>query len=258
MSSYLEFKSECSTEIATMGEDRLLGSKSVEWMVLASKYKYSYHFEWLGRPVIQFPQDIVALQEIIWNAKPDLVIETGIAHGGSLVLSASILALLDLFDTEAGIIGQPKRKVLGIDIDIRDHNRKAVEGHPLSSRIEMIEGSSTESSVLNQIRSIASTYKRVMVILDSSHSHDHVLKELELYSSLVTTGQYLVVFDTVVELFPEGTFSNRDWDKGNNPMTAVFEFMKNDTSFEIDHEIENKLLITVAPKGFLKKIRSAT
>jgi cephalosporin hydroxylase len=255
MTKYEDFKAECTQEISEMSLDGVLRAKSIEWLIASSRYKYSYHFEWLGRPIIQYPTDIVALQEIIWAEKPDLIIETGVAHGGSLILNASILALLDLFDTEAGKSNQIGRKVIGIDIDIRKHNRNAIEGHPLSNRIELVEGSSTSIEVINKIEELIRSHNRVMVILDSNHSHEHVFNELSIYSKFVTKDQYLIVFDTVIENFPEGSFPHRDWDKGNNPFTAVQQFLDLNKDFCLDEKIEDKLLVTVAPSGFLKKVK---
>lgn len=253
MSDDGDFNLERKKEVELLGLDSELKDRSMEFMATLSSFKYSYHFEWLGRPIIQFPQDIVALQEIIWATKPDLIIETGIAHGGSLVFSASLLALLDLIDLEKGTkIGLPRR-VIGVDLDIREHNRVALESHPLSKRIEMIEGSSTDSRVYARIQQTASQYPRVMVCLDSNHTHAHVLKELELYSKVVTSGQYLVVFDTMIEKFPSGFYADRDWDRGNNPMTAVREFLISNKDFKNQVDIENKLLITSAPGGYLLK-----
>ena len=214
-----------------------------EFINETAKMKYTYNFSWLGRPIIQFPQDIMAIQEIIWNVKPDLVIETGIAHGGSLVLSASILELIG------------EGEVVGIDIEIRPENKKEIENHVLSKRIRMIEGSSIDEEVFSKIKDIAKEKKNVLVILDSNHTHEHVSKELNFYSSLVTRGSYLIVLDTIIEDMPKNSFPNRDWDKGNNPKTAVWEFLKNTDRFEIDKDIENKLLITVAPDGYLKCIK---
>jgi cephalosporin hydroxylase len=223
------------------------------------KYKYSYNFDWLGRPIIQFPQDIVAIQEILWQVKPDLVIETGIAHGGSLILSASILALIDYAEAvESGTLldpAKPKRHVLGIDIEIRPHNRAAIKAHPLQNRIEMIEGSSIDHSVISEVNARANGMSRVVVILDSNHTHDHVLAELNAYASLTSIGSYCVVFDTVIEDMPADAFPDRLWGKGNNPKTAVKEFLKSHSEFEVDRSIQNKLLISVAPEGFLKRIR---
>ncbi len=241
MKDFQERNKEMSTR---MSRDRDLIDLTQEWFSRSSKYEYSYHFSWLGRPVIQFPQDIITMQEIIWEVKPDLIIEMGIAHGGSLIFSASMLELL-------GGDGQ----VLGIDIDIREHNRVEIEKHPMYKRITMIEGSSIDNLIAEQVYDFAKGKERILVILDSNHTHDHVLKEMELYSNLVTKGSYLVVFDTVVEDMPEDFFPNRPWGKGNNPKTAVWEFLKTNDRFEIDKGIENKLLITVAPDGYLKCVK---
>jgi cephalosporin hydroxylase len=223
------------------------------------KYKYSYHFDWLGRPIIQFPQDIMAMQELIWTIKPDLIIETGIAHGGSLIFSASMLALLDLCDAvEAGEMFDPKassRKVLGIDIDIRTHNRAAIEAHPMASRIQMIQGSSVSPDIIERVRALAAGYSRVLVCLDSNHTHDHVLAELKAYAPLTSKGSYCIVFDTVVEDMPKEMFPDRPWGPGDSPKTAVWEYLKAHPEFEIDKRIPNKLMITVAPDGYLKRLQ---
>jgi cephalosporin hydroxylase len=227
-----------------MAQDAALNHQTRDWFNAVSRYEYSYHFSWLGRPIIQFPQDIVAMQEIIWKVKPDLIFETGIAHGGSLIFSASMLELIG-----------GEGLVLGVDIDIREHNRVEIEKHPMSRRIKMIQGSSVDEAVAQKVYDFAQGRKRILVVLDSNHTHGHVGKELELYSRLVTKGSYLVVFDTVVEDMPAGFFQDRPWGKGNNPKTAVMEFLKTNGRFEIDREIENKLLITVAPGGYLKCIK---
>ncbi len=252
------------------GSDALAKKLSSQWLVYAQRHKYSYQFDWLGRPVIQYPQDLAAMQEIIWKVRPDLIIETGIAHGGSLIFSASMLALLDMVEAvEAGVAMEPAlshRRVLGIDNDIRAHNRAALEAHPLYSRIEMIEGSSIDSHVIVQVREVAQNFGRILVCLDAMHTFDHVLAELEAYAPLVSPGSYCVVFDTMIEDMPEELFADRPWGKGNNPKVAVWEYMKrlereervgadgNRLGFEIDKEIESKLLITVAPDGYLKRI----
>jgi cephalosporin hydroxylase len=248
MSEYDKFKRECTSEIAHMGNDGELAHASRSWMDRANRAKYSYHFEWMGRPIIQYPQDIIAVQEIIWSVKPDLIIETGIAHGGSLVFSASMLEL-------NAISGGPQdAQVLGIDIDIRPHNRAAIEAHPMARRIAMIEGSSVAPEVVSEVRSRAAGKRSVLVILDSNHTHDHVLAELEGYAHLATVGSYCVVFDTIIEDMPDDAFSDRPWGKGNNAKTAVWEFLKRQSEFEIDKSIQHKLLITVAPDGYLKRI----
>jgi cephalosporin hydroxylase len=222
------------------------------------KKKYSYNFSWQGRPIIQYPQDMVAMQELIWSIKPDLIIETGIAHGGSLILSASLLAQLDMCDAiEAGEKIDPKisrRKVLGIDIDIRTHNRAAIEVHPMASRIQMIQGSSIALDTIEQVRSVASNYSRVLVCLDSNHTHEHVMAELEAYAPLTSKGSYCVVFDTVIEDMPKEMFPDRPWGPGDNPKTAVWAYLKTHPEFAIDKSIQHKLMITVAPDGYLKRV----
>ena len=238
-----QFKLERKKNINKVGQNKKLKKIALNFFINSWRQKYSYNFDWLSRPIIQIPQDIFALQEIIWQTKPDLIIETGIAHGGSLIFYASMLELIG------------KGEVLGIDIDIREHNRKEIEKHKMAKRIKMIEGSSVDETVLKQVKKIVEKHKKVMVCLDSLHTHSHVLRELELYSQFVSKGSYLVVFDTIIEYMPKGFFKDRPWDKGNNPATAVRTFLKNNKDFVIDREIENKLLITSAPSGFLKRIK---
>jgi len=224
---------------------------SKKWITDVSVYKYSYNFTWFGRPIIQFPQDIIALQEIIWQVQPDLIIETGIAHGGSLIFYASMLELLEA----SSVLQKAEGQVLGIDIDIREHNRVEIEKHPMFNRITMIQGSSIDDVVIKEVHGLAKSKRQVLVVLDSNHTHDHVRRELDLYSTLVTKGSYLVVFDTIIEDMPVDFFPDRPWGKGNNPKTAVWEFLEETDRFEIDRDIENKLLITVAPDGYLKCIK---
>jgi len=236
-----EFEKRNKKFVEKMGKNESLKKLSNKWMMESSLDEYSYHFRWLGLPIIQFPQDIVGLQEIIWEVKPDLIIETGIARGGSLIFSASMLQLIG------------KGSVLGIDVDIRKENREKILKHPLSKRIKMIEGSSIDEKVIDKVNEIAKNKKRILVILDSNHSHNHVLSELKAYSKLVKKGSYLIVFDTVIEDIPEKyakKLINGNWSKKDNPKTAVHEFLKDNKRFEIDKHVENKLLITVAPDGF--------
>ena len=243
-----KFKQDCLNEITRMAQAEDLRQESTKWLLHAGRYKYSYHFEWLGRPIIQFPQDIIAMQEIIWKVQPDLIIETGVAHGGSLIFYASMLEL-------NAICGGPQNAmVLGIDIEIRAHNQKAIEAHPLTKRIELLEGSSIISETINKVHKVASKYKRILVVLDSNHTRDHVLKELEAYSHLVAIGSYCVVFDTVVEFMPEDAFPDRPWGKGDNPMIAVDEFLSKHPEFMADEMMDAKLMISVAPKGYLKRL----
>ena len=247
-----------------------MDKRGLDFIMSSLEDKYSYNFKWLSRPIIQYPQDIVAMQELIWEIKPDLVIETGIAHGGSLIMSASMLAMLDYCEAvESGKTLDPKttkRRVLGLDIDIRPHNRAAIEAHPMSHRIDMIQGSSIAAEVIAQVHEIAKGYKKVLVCLDSNHTHAHVLAELEAYAPLTSKGSYCCVFDTVIEDTPNEVFTDRPWGKGNNPKTAVWEYLRRlkeggrkatdgaPLNFEIDKLIENKLLITVAPDGYLRRV----
>lgn len=253
------FLLECIQEIDALGQDHGLRRDALELAIRAARYKYVYHFEWMGRPIIQYPQDIMAMQELIWRIKPDLIIETGIAHGGSAIFNASMLAQLDLCEAiEKGVTFDPeklRRKVLAIDIDIREHNRKAILDHPMASRIEMIQGSSISPHVIEKVYEISSKYERVLVFLDSNHTHEHVLAELEAYAPLVSIGSYCVVFDTVIEDMPKEMFPDRPWGPGNSPMTAVSDYLKVHAEFEIDKNIPNKLLVTVAPDGYLRRIR---
>ena len=260
MDDHLEFKRKCLEEIESQGQNQRLKMLGMEWLTQASDTSYSHHFEWLGRPIIQLPQDVVGTQQILWKVQPDLIIETGIARGGSLILYASLLELI----AQCG--GAAHAKVLGIDVDIRSHNKKAILEHPMSKRIEMIEGSSVSEDVIAQVRKIAAKHSRILVCLDSNHTHEHVLEELKLYAPLVSIGSYCIVFDTAVEDMPDGWYKDRPWGRGNNPKTAVHEFLrqlknkeilstdKKPMHFEIDKEIENQLLITVTPDGYLRRV----
>lgn len=238
-----KFESRNKKFVELMNKDLELKKLSRKWFDKAFSHEYSFHFSWLGLPIIQFPQDIIALQEIIWKIKPDLIIETGIARGGSLIFLSSMLEMIG------------NGEVVGIDIDIRKPNRKAIENHPMYKRITMIEGSSVNTSVVRKVFRIAKGKQKVFLILDSNHTHKHVLKELKFYSPLVKIGNYIVVFDTIVEEMPKNSFPNRPWDKGNNPKTAVIEFLKINNRFKIDRDFEKKLLITSSPGGFLKCVK---
>ncbi len=239
-----EFAKEREANIKRLGSDKYLKGLAAKFASQAMRDRYPYNFDWLGRPIIQYPEDIVAIQELIWNVKPDLVIETGIARGGSLILSASILELIG-----------GKGEVLGIDVDIRSHNRKKIESHRMFKRITMLEGSSVAPEILKKVRKFAKGKKKVLIFLDSSHAHAHVLKELELYSPLVSKGSYIVAFDTIAEFLPKGIIKNRPWGKGNSPWTAVRAFLRKHKNFVPDKNMENKLVITVAPDGFLRRVR---
>jgi cephalosporin hydroxylase len=239
-----EFEQRNRSFVEQMGADESLRKLTREWFAAVSKHEYSYHFTWLGRPIIQFPQDMIAVQEIIWKVRPDLIIETGIARGGSLIFSASVLELL-------GGDGL----VVGVDIDIREHNRVEVERHPMAKRIRMIQGSSVAEDTFAEVRRHAEGKRRVLVMLDSNHTHEHVLRELELYSPLVRADSYLVVFDTIIGEMPADFSQDRPWGPDDNPLTAVQEFLRKNNRFEVDREFDNKLLITVAPGGYLRCVK---
>jgi cephalosporin hydroxylase len=270
MNPHETFKREVQSNIEALSLDKDVQALSRIWVREISPYKWAYNFTWLGRPAIQFPNDAWAVQELIWAIKPDLIIETGIAHGGSLMFSASMLALLEMETAiQAGEVfdpRQPKRKVLGLDIDIRNHNREAIEAHPMSAWIQMIQGSSIAANIVAEVKSIAQKYKTVMVLLDSNHTHDHVLQELKAYAPLTSKGSYCVVFDTLVEDMPKALSGDRPWGPGNSPKTAVWQYLdqlkETDTlgedgarlNFEVDKMIDAKLQISVAPGGFLLRL----
>lgn len=244
-----DFDKEVAARLDENGRNRELGASAAAFMHASTAPKYSYNFAWMGRPIIQYPQDIVAMQELIWQVQPDLIVETGIAHGGSLIFSASMLEL------NAACGGPADARVLGVDIDIRAHNRKAIEAHPMFRRISMIEGSSISADVIRQVQAAAAGKQRVLVCLDSNHTHEHVLAELEAYAPLTTVGSYCVVFDTIVEDLPAGMYPDRPWGPGDNPKTAVHAYLKSHPEFEIDKGMDHKLLISVAPEGYLRRVR---
>ena len=253
------FKNEVAENIRELGEDKDVQALSRIWSRESGRHKYTYNFSWLGRPIIQYPQDIVAMQELIWSVQPDLILETGIAHGGSLVFSASLLEL------NAACGGPQDAEVLGLDIDIRAHNREAIEAHPMAKRITMLQGSSVAPEIVAQVKAKAAGKRRVLVFLDSNHTQEHVLAELEAYAPLTSPGSYCVVFDTLIEDLPDDMFPDRPWGKGNNPKTAVREYLRRleaegreaadggTLRFAIDKSVEDKLLITVAPDGYLRR-----
>lgn len=244
------FEREVARNIHNLGADPALRDLSLQWIKESARHKWTYNFTWLGRPIIQFPNDMVAMQEIIWRVRPDLIVETGIAHGGSLVFSASMLALLDLCE---GRTGNP-RTVLGVDIEIRPHNRAAIEAHPLADRITMIQGSSIAEETVDNVREVAEGKGSVLVCLDSNHTAAHVLSELRAYAPLVTKGSYCVVFDTIISDMPADMFPDRPWGPENNPRTAVNAFLHENPNFHVDHDLDHKLQISVAPHGYLRRI----
>lgn len=253
-----QFAQQRRENIDAYADNQSFKSRSLDWTLEAMRERYVYNFDWLGRPIIQYPQDIQAMQEIVWATRPDYIIETGIAHGGSLALSASLLGLLDLADAaERGEMvnpRKPKRQVIGIDIDIRAHNRELIEAHPFFGYMTLIEGSSVDDSTYNEVLAVLPENPRVMVCLDSNHTHEHVLAELNLYAQLVPVGLYCVVLDTFIEDAPVDFIQGRPWNKGNNPRTAIDSWIVSHPEFTVDHDLHTKLMITGAPHGFLKRI----
>lgn len=253
----MSFEKEVAERIQAVGLNQELKDAAHSFMQASLGAKYSYNYFWMGRPIIQYPQDMVAMQELIWRVRPDLIIETGIAHGGSLIMNASLLAMLEYCDAiekcEKLDPTAPKRRVLGVDIDIRAHNREAIEAHPMANRIDMIQGSSIAPEIIRQVNEYARNYQKILVSLDSNHTHEHVLAELQAYAPLTSVGSYCVVFDGVVEDMPKELAGDRPWGPGDNPKTAVWEYLKSHPEFEIDNGVQDKLLITVAPDGYLKR-----
>lgn len=239
-----QYEREKAEDIRRMADDLDVKDAANTFLEKTIPYHYTYYSSWMGRPIIQLPQDILAMQEVIMSVKPTLIIETGIAHGGSLVFSASMLELLG-----------GDREVVGIDIDIRPHNRKAIEAHPMYKRISMLEGSSIDTEIVQRVREIAQRHESILVCLDSCHTHDHVLAELNAYGPLVTIGSYAIVCDTIVEFNPSCVSDNRPWGKGNNPYTAVQAFLKEHPEFETDRSYEDKNILTDHPGGWLRRVR---
>jgi cephalosporin hydroxylase len=236
-----EFDEFRKNQLAAQNNDSEFQNLSKEWMRQSCDKRYSYQFDWLGIPIIQMPTDIVIFQEIVWKTRPDLIIETGIARGGSINFWASIQNLCDI-DGE----------VIGVDIDIRGHAKDAISKSKFRDQISLIEGDSTAQSVVEQVEKIAAQHKNVMLILDSNHTHEHVLKELEIYTKFVSPGGYILVLDTIIEDLPVP--GDRPWQPGDNPMTAVIEFMKGkEREFSLDSYYEKRSLLTVAPHGYWMK-----
>jgi len=243
-----QFRKEAIERAAAYTNNKALQESCHDFLLQINKVKYAYNFFWLGVPILQAPQDLQALQEIIWEVKPDLIIETGVAWGGSLIFSASMLVILEA----CGVI--ENGEVIGVDIDIRSHNKENILAHPLSKKITMIEGSSIDEKVVDQIKGRAKNKKSVLVCLDSNHTHAHVLAELKAYAPLVSVGSYCMVGDTGIEDLPEGMINDRPWGKGNNPKTAIWAFLKENNDFLIDKTIDTKLVLTGSSDGYLKRV----
>ena len=243
------FDEEINERLQANDKDQPLHAAARAFTTASVNAKYSYNFSWMGRPIIQYPQDMVAMQQLIWQVQPDLIVETGIAHGGSLIFSASMLEL------NAACGGPKDAEVVAVDIDIRPQNKAAIEAHPMFRRITMIQGSSVAPEIVEQVRAKTRGKKRVLISLDSNHTHSHVLAELQAYAPMTSVGSYCVVFDTVIEDLPAHAYPDRPWGPGDNPKTAVWAYLKDHAEFEIDHRIDQQLLVSVAPHGYLKRVR---
>ncbi len=235
-------KSKRETAVAA-SNDESLRKQSLDFIVDSDKYGYGYQWTWLGLPFIQMPQDMIVTQEIIWATKPDVIIETGIAWGGSVVFYASLLQLLG------------KGEVVAVDLNLYDHVRDQIMSYPFSNRIHVYKGSSTDASIAAKMKAHVKPGQKVMVLLDSNHSHQHVLDELRIYAPLVTKGQYLVVSDTICEDIPKQEHRPRPWGPGDNPKTALRAYMKETDRFEIDRYTNDKLLLTYSPDGYCRCIK---
>lgn len=239
-----EFEERNKRMVESMSADPELKSVTAEWLQRSFAYEYSYHFEWMGIPIIQYPQDIVSVQEIVWRTQPAVVVETGVARGGSMVLYASLLSLLG-----------GRRKVIGIDVDIRPHNRAGLKAHPTAGMITLVEGSSVDPRTISRVREEIGSLDPVMVVLDSNHTAEHVLQELNLYGPMVSPGCYMIVFDTLIEELPDRLSADRPWGRGNNPLTAIQAFLETASErFEVDHLVSDRLLITAARDGYLRRL----
>ena len=254
MSDIDAFQRECDANIAAMGSDSELARLSREWIARSARHKYVYNWRWCGLPIIQLPPDVLVTQEIVWEVRPDVIVETGVARGGSLTFSASLLAMLDAAEATGRTPATTPRRVIGIDIEIRPHNRQAIESHPFAKMIQLVEGSSVAPEIVAEVRGRVRPGERVLVMLDSNHTHDHVLGELEAYAGLVTPGSYCVVQDTGIEFTAPGAFPDRSWGRGNSPMSAIAAWLPGHPEFVVDSSIDHKLQISSSPGGYLRRV----
>ena len=220
---------------------RELEEAAIKWAKVSAENRLSYEIDWLGIPIIQTPEDMILMQELIFKVQPDVIIETGVAHGGSLIYYASLLEILG------------KGKVIGIDIEIREHNRKVIEKHPMFKRIDLVEGSSISEETIEKIRKMVPNNSKVIVCLDSNHTKNHVLKELQLYHGFVNLGSYIVVFDTITSKLSKVSNSEKIY-LGNSPKEAIEEFLKEHNNFELDKSY-NKLYVSSSQDGYLRRIK---
>jgi cephalosporin hydroxylase len=241
-----EFLAHTREQSLAMGKDKALFNQAIELLSTTDKYDYPYLWTWMGVPIIQLPADIMATQEVIWASRPTVIIETGVARGGSVIMMASLLKLIG------------GGKVIGVDIDIRAHNRDSIERHPLADGITLVEGSSIAEETVARVKAEIRPEDRVMVVLDSDHSRAHVVAELRAYGALVTQGCYLVVADTAAGYLTEEQVSRRQskvWQQGDEPLSAARDYLSETDRFEVDPVINGKLVMSSSPGGYLKCIR---
>ena len=239
-----EFQASIIRQSLALGQDDAVFRQSTELVTELDRYDYTYLWSWMGVPIIQMPADIMATQEVVWTTKPDVIIETGVARGGSVLFMASLLEMIG------------KGKVIGVDIDIRAHNRETIQAHPMSKRVEMIEGGSADDDTLEKVRALIPEGASVMVVLDSDHSRDHVLAECRAYAPLITPGCYLVVADTLVgHVSEENAPKKRSkiWFKGNEPLSALNDFIFENSDFEVDEVLNGKLVLSSSPGGYVRR-----
>lgn len=246
MVSRIQFSEELSAHAKKMREDEVLRRDALDVLARADRYKWIHQTTWFGEPILNIPHDLFALQEIIYRTRPDFIIEIGVAWGGSLLYYSTLMEALG------------GKKIIGVDIYIPDDLRERIGSYGrLSERIELVAGSSVERGTVEIIRNIIGESKKVLVILDSHHTHDHVLKELNIYSEFISCGNYLICADTVVEDLPVQTHRKREWGPGNSPKTALNDFLALNSRFEIDYELENKLLFSCNPGGYIRAVRDS-
>ncbi len=238
-----QFDADKIKNATSLGKDEELQKLALELIEKSDKHYHAYQWTWLDLPIIQSTEDILAAQELVWKVKPDVIIETGIAWGGSIVFYASLLQLIG------------KGKIVGIDVALPQKNIDKIMSYPFSDRIELIQGSAVDQSIVDLAASHIKEGQTVMLMLDSNHTHEHVLKELEMYSHLVTKDSYIIVSDTIVEDIPTQEHRPRPWGPGDNPKTAVNAFLKGNDRFVLDEYYNNKILVTFDKGGYLRCVK---
>ena len=242
----MKFEEAKREQSVALGNDDQVFEQSLDLITSIDKYDYSYLWSWMGVPIIQMPADVMATQEVIWATKPDVIIETGVARGGSVLFMASLLEMLG------------GGKVVGVDIDIRAHNRATIEDHVMSKRVVLIEGGSVDEDTLASVRAQIPKGARVMVVLDSDHSREHVLSECRAYGQMVTEGCYLVVADTLVGHITEDkapTKRSKIWFKGDEPLSALNDYLAENDRFLVDPVLNGKLVLSSSPGGYLQCVK---